>query len=490
LKWKRKSSREVGRIIRRIQHPEKDIELSRVLAQRVLAAAGLDADQLLRVMPHIRTVEQEMKLLDEKIKNMGLSREDLAKSKEELKERIRPLNYSEWSKVISENFPETLPYATQCASVIAQLLIKDTVPFALVLAGVPSSLKTTVLSFFDTCSLVHKVDVWTPSSFVSHYARKKTEDLETVDLLPRIQNKTLIVPDFGTLFSLPKDHLIRNLSILTRVLDGEGLITHSAVHGERGYTGQYNFMLLGSTIPLPHKSWTEMANFGSRLFFSNIESKPMEEEDFIKMLQGTAYREKLNACRNATNRFILHLTTKHPTPIEWDTSKDDKKALAAIVQLAAILSKLRGAVNVAAYTYETENGETKEVKEYTMPIIENPIRAAARLYNFARSHALIQDRTYVTLGDVLPIQHLVLSSAPYERIKVFKHLIEKDMPLSTIDLENQLPCSRSTAHRTMETLNILGLVDVAKTDLKAVKIMTLKDEYKQALKALKTPTLQ
>jgi len=64
------------------------------------------------------------------------------------------------------------------------------------------------------------------------------------------------------------------------------------------------------------------------------------------------------------------------------------------------------------------------------------------------------------------------------------------MPLSTIDLENQLPCSRSTAHRTMETLNILGLVDVQKTDLKAVKIMTLKDEYKQALKDLKTPTLQ
>src|SRR5439155_20871051 len=104
--------------------------------------------------------------------------------------------------------------------------------------------KTIVLNFFDVPELVYTTDNFTPAAFVTHASNVKRQDLDRVDLLPRIRYRTLIARDLAPLFGAKKDDVTKSLGILTRVLDGQGLETDSGLHGQRGYRGDYVFMLL------------------------------------------------------------------------------------------------------------------------------------------------------------------------------------------------------------------------------------------------------
>ena len=100
--------------------------------------------------------------------------------------------------------------------------------------GVPSSGKTTVLNFLRGADeITYFSDKFTPRSFMSHYSNKNGEDLEKLDLLKRIIKKCFIVPDLGVIFGKRKDDVQESLSILTRVLDGDGLTSDSGTHGPK-----------------------------------------------------------------------------------------------------------------------------------------------------------------------------------------------------------------------------------------------------------------
>jgi len=160
-------------------------------------------------------------------------------------------------------------------SIISQILIKEiSNPFALVLVDVPSSGKTIAINFFDRIpELTYATDKFTPASFVSNASNVKKEDLKNIDLLPKLKYKMFLIRDLATIFSKRDDDLNECLGILTRVLDGEGLNTDTGVHGQRQYVGEYLFMILGASTPLPRKVWKMMGSLGSRLFFLNLGSK-------------------------------------------------------------------------------------------------------------------------------------------------------------------------------------------------------------------------
>jgi len=181
----------------------------------------------------------------------------------------RQVEIEEWRQTINSNFPELIFAAEVGLSVIVQLLIKDiTNPFGLVYIDVPSSGKTITLNFFTGVEeLIYGTDNFTPASFVSHAANVKRDELEKIDLLPRIRYKVLLVRDLAPIFGEREEDLRKSLSILTRVFDGEGLQTDSGIHGRRGYSGDYLFMFLAASTPISLKTWKAMSNFGSRLFF-------------------------------------------------------------------------------------------------------------------------------------------------------------------------------------------------------------------------------
>jgi hypothetical protein len=208
--------------------------------------------------------------------------------------------------VIGENFPTYLKPAEICLSVQAQLLLNDVSnPFALALVDVPSSGKTIILNFFDgAIELTYTTDNLTPASFVSHATNVKREDLAEVDLLPRIRYRTLIVRELGSIFGAKDDDLIKSLGILTRVLDGEGLETDSGVLGRRGYKGDYLFMLLAGTTPIPPRVSKIMGNFGSRLFFLALHTPEDSEAELVAQNKGVDRKIKENTCKEATKNFL------------------------------------------------------------------------------------------------------------------------------------------------------------------------------------------
>ena len=170
--------------------------------------------------------------------------------------------------------------------------------------GPPASAKTTVLDFFEGLSMVHRTDNFTPASFVSHYAGKKSEELSQIDLLPRIRGKCIVIPELAPIFNARHEDLMQNFATITRVFDGRGFVTESGVHGQRGYAGDYLFAWLGATTPLPHRAWEVMGKLGARLVFFDMGARLRTPDDLADMLAAGSYRWKIEACRAAVKVFM------------------------------------------------------------------------------------------------------------------------------------------------------------------------------------------
>lgn len=386
-----------------------------------------------------------------------------------------PITFEEWRGSVTKNFSHLWPYAEACASTVAVLLIKDAQPVALVLQGVPGSGKTTTLSFFKGFPYSHSTDKFTPKSFVSHVAQKKPEELERIDLLPRIKDRVLITPDLNTIFGAKSEELVETFSLLTRVLDGQGLTIDSGVYGSRGYAGEYMFTWIGATTPIPHSVWDLFGNLGARMYFMYVSKKHKPKKERIKEIKEKPYKEKIIECNKATLRFLKGIWAKKE--IVWNRQNDSNYVLERIIDLASLLVRLRGRVNVVV---KEEYGD----KTYwTEPIIEEPERAIEALYALSRGHALIKGRTQITVEDLPVVIDIALSSAPYDRVITFAYLLNKGQ-VTTKEVMEDLKCSRSTAIRKMRILELLGLVELKKDATETMGgeqstyTMKLKGEFK------------
>lgn len=389
---------------------------------------------------------------------------------------INLLDYTAWKKVLQGNFPKLILPAEAGASLFGQLLINDiSNPCALVLIDVPSAGKTIALNLFCDLEKTFAIDNFTPASFVSQAANVKTEKLKEVDLLPKIKDKVLIIRDLAPLFGLRDDDLLRNMGILTRVLDGEGLELHAGVHGKRGYSGDYSFMLLAASTPISPKIFKLMGNLGSRLFFLNLRSEKKGEEELAEQLVTTSWKQKQKVCKEATQDFLAALGTKYPDGVEWDKQEDPEDCRLIITRCANLLSRLRGSINVWKEDYGSDEYSHQE------PIIEMPDRISQVFYNLARGHALICGRTNINYDDLGLILNVAFDSAPLSRSRLFRILVESKGEISTDGLMEKINCSRPMALKEMEILKILGIVDLKDGESSMVgrpaKNMVLRSEF-------------
>ena len=369
-----------------------------------------------------------------------------------------PMDFKQWQEVISANFPAYARAAEICASVVVQLLLNDVAnPFALALVDVPSSGKTIILNFFDVPDLAYTTDNFTPASFVSHASNVKREDLAKVDMLPRIRFRTLIVRDLAPIFGVKEDELLKTMGILTRALDGEGLETDSGVHGKRGYKGDWLFMFLAGTPPIPPRVFKVMGTLGSRLFFLALHSNAKSHDELIAQNRGTARREKERACREATNSFLRTLWAANPGGVEWNKGGDPEDCLRVIARCAELLAALRGAIQIWPNEHDSS-------MNHNVPVIEQPDRINCLLYNLARGHALLCGRSQLATADLAPVLEVTFDSAPTIRSKVFRGLLEQGGTLKTSQVEKLLRCSKPTALKEMEALAVLGVADKTEAD--------------------------
>lgn len=360
----------------------------------------------------------------------------------------------EVEKIIKKNFPSIWFETKACLSACATLCLKNLngCP-SLNLVGNPSGEKTTVLSFFYGHKNTYISDDFTPRSFVSHSTNVKFEELENIDLLPRIKNKILITPELAPLFESPKDKLIDNFATLTRVLDGEGLNRDSGTHGHRGYCGDYKFIWLGATTPLRASVWNIMGKIGNRLFFLNMREKNRNDLDYLDMFKGRAYEEKVKECRGVIRSFLdNHFELNKVRSVEWD-AENDIFILQEIIKYAQFLSKLRTSLML----WKSEGGNDYE---FNFPVTEEPPRAINSLYNLAKGHALINGRNFLKSEDLEIVKAVCFSTMPHDRSEFLKLLSKYEGKLTTSQIQTELNCSDETARKTMKIFEIIGIVTI------------------------------
>jgi hypothetical protein len=353
---------------------------------------------------------------------------------------------------VKEHFPELWPAVDVGLSVCASLLLADNVnPVAVVYVGPPSSGKTTIVNMFADHPLTYVSDKFTPASFVSSAANVSSEQLAKIDLLPRIKHKVLITPELAPVFRGKEEVLIDRFSTLTRVLDGQGFMTDSGTHGQRGYRGDYLFSWLGCTTPLDGKVWRIMAQLGSRLFFLQLDQQEEQQgmEGMLAQLtassEGLPYNERLTACKTVIHRLLSALFDgQELRGIEWDKEQDTPEVQNGLMLLAVFIAHMR-------------SGPTSENEEQVVEK-ESPMRAYAILQNIARGHALAYGRTQLIPADLIPVAQVALSTVPYDYGQVFRALVQhKELTVAQVKDVLGLK-AEETAHKVMRGLERLKIV--------------------------------
>ena len=205
----------------------------------------------------------------------------------------------------------------------------------------------------------------------------------------------MITPELAPIFRGKEDELAQRFSIITRVLDGQGLQTDSGAHGRRGHRGDYLFAWLGCTTPLEDRVWKVMAQLGSRLFFLVTDSQQeVTVEDLVGSDEELPYKKRLAQCKRVVHQFLTALfAAQGVRGIPWTVAQDPRNIREWIAQLAKLLAAMR-----SEPVREVESGWGNY--EYTPSKPEQPRRAYAVLRNIGQGHALVHGRPQLSHEDL------------------------------------------------------------------------------------------
>jgi len=445
-----------------------------------------------------RQVENEIRKLEELSASSGIEAFDsaLTEEQEEWVHRKLPndpftiqgdeenlalknITYEEWQSKVTEKYQklfniikELLPNLWDSLefelSIQKILNIKDcTLPFAGIVLGRGSSMKTVGIEMFRSTKNTFFTDNFSAKAFVSHSTAVKRQELEQIDLLPKIRNKLFLTPELSPTFTKKDDDLVEMLGIITRVLDGHGYESDTGAHGHRGYHGEYMFTWVGAAVDIPWKVHKYLGTLGPKLYFLRLPKVFKNDDEYCAYINNDDFIIKTKQIEEALIEYLNWFEycpdgerVNNLVKISWNRDfNDDQNAIGIIVKLGKLLAHLRGVVP----TWETRESQGLEYA-YTFATIEEPDRAMVQLRNLARGHALSQGRNYITMTDIPLLINVVLSTASMERVRIFNLLLEFDGTLTTSDIELSLNVSDKTAKRTMAELKAIELVTIAEVE--------------------------
>ena len=390
-------------------------------------------------------------------------------------EKARGLTFEKWQqtltdkyewlkKTVNENMPEIWTGLEFELSILSILNIEGcTLPFIGIILGRPSSGKTQIINLLKKWPCTYYTDNFTARAFVSHStAVSSKEELEEIDLLPKIRNKLFLTPELSPTFTAKDEDLNQLLGIITRIADGQGYQSDSGAHGHRGYDGELMFTWVGAAVDIPYKVYKVLGNLGSKLYFFRLPSEN-KSEDLLFAQMNDDFNRKINVIKGALFDYLKWFQicpsmvfdkSNGLSKMNWNSEKDDEQAKRYIVSLAVLLSRLR----CVAKTWETEDSQGSDYA-YSVSQHEDPSRAVTMLTNLAKGHALLLGRNYIIREDIPTIVKTVRSTAQIERVSLFSLLLENKGELDSQRVLESLNVSKPTALRTMAEFKAIGLVD-------------------------------
>jgi hypothetical protein len=404
----------------------------------------------------------------EKDKAFATIKKSVADSSEHWRSQLVD-KYQSLKNISKDNLPGLWDSLEFELSIQKILNIEDcTLPFAGIVLGSPSSLKTVGIELFRKWNHVFYTDSFSAKAFVSHSTAVSKKDLPKIDMLPKIKNKLLLTPELSPTFAKKDDDLIEILGILTRVLDGHGYESDTGAHGHRGYNEPMMFTWAGAAVDIPYKVHKYLGTLGPKLYFKRLPKSYKKEDDYYNELDKN-FADKIDKIRVALFDYLEWFESCPDMSLDkeselqkmtWDPEKDDSMAKRYIIRLAMLLAHLRGVVP----TWETREGGQGTEYAYTIATIEEPDRAITQLRNLARGHALSLGRNYITTEDIPLVIEVVFSTASMERVRILELLIASGGILTTTQITASLNTSPNTAKRTMAEFKALGIADLTSVE--------------------------
>lgn len=413
-------------------------------------------------------------------------------------------------------------------------------PLIVIMLSNAASYKTFGMDMVNGFPNTVKKDKISNHSWVTHVATENPEELENIDLIRQMKDSLMLIPELAPIFEMREDILRDALSTLTRLADGNGLMSHSGMYGDRGLEGPLMFGFVGAAIRTPVALHKVLASLGPKIYFftSNVKNATKQElleeqhrerfgirkqrcrdkvisylcwlevcpnmvdvNEQLKNLTGEAEAEETligdNADDNDDDDNADKTLDKRPRMpkrvIEWDESKNEPEAMDMTANLALLLGKIRG----STYAYQDKvmtslNDEEVEGStggsgyqyEYSHSDSsdENTERAMHVLENTAVAHAFeLCGRNYITTEDLPIILKIVLSSANKERIKVIKTMLDAKNVSSII--ANELDTTRDVdIEHLVHTSYLINKTGISKSPLhrilKELSVLGLIDIYK------------
>ena len=406
--------------------------------------------------------------------------------------------YEDLEKIFKKYYPEAWIFMEFCLTVKSILNVMDfTLPFMGVIVAPPSSMKTMVIHLFRKYIHVFYTDGFTPSSLISHNAALNEEQLQKVDMLPKMKGKLVLTPELALFFTGKEEDLQKTMGIITRILDGHGLENDSGAHGHRKY-GDTMFVWLGAAVEIPFRVWKLLGTLGHKIYFirPNIQKKTVSD---LKRIAKNNNFSSIN--KEIEEKLLDYLKVFDAAPeiegrtrlennvikIRWNEEEEGEqdKALEYIAQLANLLAPLRGDVYVSQSkftkhksNYSNENNESNneqngnyyqqphqvEGQDYDtdFPVIEDASRAVILLRNLAIGHAISQGRNSLSIQDVPIAVKVALSTAPVRRVRLLDLLLKSETgELTTSQICKELSISQPVVTRTMREFEALRIGEIS-----------------------------
>jgi hypothetical protein len=187
-----------------------------------------------------------------------LKRQSILDEIRELRDEYPGLAYDKWQSILVKKYlnlkdtveikmPEIWPGLEFGLLLLRILNIDDyTLPLIGILLGRPGSGKTVAITLLSKWIYAYYTDDFSAKAWVTHTtAVNSEEELEAIDMLPKVNDKQLLTPELATMFNLKEDDLRLVLSRIIRIADGHGFASDSGVHGHRAY-GDTMFTWLGA----------------------------------------------------------------------------------------------------------------------------------------------------------------------------------------------------------------------------------------------------
>jgi hypothetical protein len=298
---------------------------------------------------------------------------------------------------------------------------------------------------------VLRIDDFTASSLVSHAANVKPEKLQQIDLLPRMKDKIVIVKEMAPIFTGNEDDLVKKFGVFASILDGQGYMSSSGIHGMRGYNEKIVFTLIGAVTPavLNLKVHKALTSVGPRFCFWDLPERKIDEnwrgpkESWLAKEQGTV---------QTVARFLEGvLKQNEPGSIPRSDFMVPAKVEDLLSSIAVLMAKLRSSIIV-------ERSED-DPNPLFVPSMESPERAYRYLEQLAFGSALLEDRRELLVSDLKIPLGIALGSGSPVRKRAFRVFFDYPGDYKTAVLGEALRVSFETAEKHAFQLERLGLIE-------------------------------